>query len=312
MGYCIQRWIPAIITMLSLNQNSSDSLELLRASSYFYNEAKRLLTFQFSLTVIGALVSAIFVALFPDYKIWAVLYSISVALLDSLILDRWQSRYKSKGAKAQELFDGGLFGLSWRKWQVGPKLPHEEVLSASKSYNGSVAHLRDWYPQGIDELPRQHQALICQRINVWWDAELRRKVGYCIIVVLSAVALAVVILGVATRQSTDKLILTIVAPLFPAVIWGTRECLRQFDAATRLDGVRTLVTETWNSVVNSSDYEPSAHINDIQAAIFDGRSRNPLIFNWIHRLFRPEGQETMQQMATRLVVEYNKNRLDSK
>lgn len=38
-----------------------------------------------------------------------------------------------------------------------------------------------------------------------------------------------------------------------------------------------------------------------QEDIYDGRSRHPLVFNWIHRKFRPEGQETMQEMAVRLV-----------
>ena len=290
--------------MLSEKQNTDRSLELLKASSYFYDCGKRLLALQFTLTVVGALAVAVIVAVFPESKIWAVLYSIVVALVDSLLLDRLQSRLKAQGAKAQEAFDGTLFELEWRQWQAGQRLAEEEVLSASAKFQGRIDYLRDWYPNALDGLPTSIQAIIFQRINVWWDAELRRKVGGFLIALLAVVSVAVVVIGVANRQSTDKLILSIVSPIFPAAMWAMREALRQFDAANRLGAIKSLVRDAWDCALSGSERGVSEKINRIQAAIFDCRSRNPLNFNWIHFLFRPRGQETMKQMAERLAADY--------
>lgn len=290
------------IEKLSETQNLPASIELLRASSHFYGRAKVILASQFILTVPGAVLLSLLLAARPELKVWAVLYSVLIALADSLWLDRWQAKLRVRGAKAQEAFDSVLFGFDWRKWQVGARLAHEEIVTASRKFRGSDDQLRDWYPPTLDYVPLPLRALVCQRINAWWDSELRRRVAWWLIGALVGATVLVLIVSVASAQQTDRVILTIIAPLFPAINWSLREVMRQFDAATKLDATKQALVEIWESSIASGTIDASK-VSDFQAAIYDGRSRHPLLFDWIHRRFRPEGQLTMQDMADRLVNE---------
>lgn len=275
---------------------------MLRAASYYYSRAKGILATQFVLTVVGAVALSLVLAVRPELKVWGVLYSVLVALADSLWLDRWQAALRIRGAKAQEAFDAGLFGFEWRKWQVGGRLTHEEVVRAARRFHGDENQLRDWYPASLDSVPLPLRALVCQRINAWWDAELRKRVAWWLIGVLLFVAVVVLIVSVATALQTDRLILTVVAPLFPAINWSLREALRQFDAARKLEATKLALVDSWETAV-ATGMMTAAKMSEFQAAIYDGRSRHPLIFNWVHKRFRPEGQETMHEMARRLVRE---------
>jgi hypothetical protein len=290
---------------MSEAQNSKSSIEFLCAASHYYGRAKIVLALQFVLTVPGAIALALVLAARPELKIWGVLYSMLVALADSLWLDRWQAALRVRGAKAQEAFDAGLFGFDWRKWQVGARLTHEEILSAARKFRGKESHLKDWYPASLDSVPLPLRGIVCQRINAWWDSELRRRVAWWLIGTLLGVVVAVLVVSVASSQQADRVILTIIAPLFPAINWSVREALRQFDAARKLDSTKLALVEAWESAVATGKMD-AAKMNEFQAAIYDGRSRHPLIFDWIHRRFRPEGQVTMQEMADRLVIEATK------
>jgi hypothetical protein len=291
----------------SARQNSPESLERLRASSHYYGIAKTILGWQFGLSVLGALATSVLVAVVPDAKIWGVLYSILVALADALWLDPWQGRLRTLGAKVQETFDAGLFGFPWRRLQAGARPGPEELIAAARRFDGNEDHLKDWYPPAAGRVPRPFDTLICQRINVWWDAELRRKVGFRIIAVLVVSVVAVVVIGVVARQTTEQLVLTTLAPLLPVLLWCVRESRRQFDAAKKLESIKDAITAAWAEAQQNPEGADLRAV-EIQSAIFDHRSRHPLIFNWVHRLFRPEGQETMTQMADRLEVELAERR----
>lgn len=286
----------------SARQNSPQSLERLRASSHYYGTAKTILGWQCSLSVAGALAVSVFVALVPAAKIWGVLYSILISLADALWLDPWQARLRTLGAKVQEEFDAGLFGFPWRRLQAGARPGPEELIAAARRFDGNEDHLKDWYPSAAGSVPYPFNALICQRINVWWDAELRRKVGFRIVLVLVITVVAVVAIGIIAQQTTEQLVLTTFAPLLPVLLWCVRESRRQFDAAKKLESIKEAITTAWTEARQDPD-STGLRTTEIQSAIFDHRSRHPLIFNWVHRLFRPEGQETMTQMAERLAVD---------
>lgn len=287
----------------SAKQNSKSSLDKLRTASFFYGQAKLVSAWQFCLSVPGALGISLLIAACPNTKPWGVLYSVLVALLDTLWLDRWQNRLRTLGAKSQEEFDTELFDLPWRSLQAGPRLQPEDVASANRNYRDGDSHLMDWYPASVGSLDFPFNALACQRINVWWDSVVRRKLARSILVLLFVVTIAIVAIGVATRQPADRLILTVVAPLLPVVLWCVREALRQFDAATKLDAIKTAIASTWDAALSGQVELARVKVIEFQAAIYDGRSRHPLVFNWIHRHFRPEGQETMAEMADRLAAQ---------
>jgi len=130
--------------------------------------------------------------------------------------------------------------------------------------------------------------LICQRANCWWDAHLRRKYSFGLKVILVAVTIAVVMFGVESNRTLGQLVLSVIAPLSPALLWGIREIRKQDEAAEALDKLRSQVEQTWESALRGAVTSEAAEQISIaiQNEIFDRRSRHPLIFNWINRLAR--------------------------
>lgn len=283
-------------------QNSRENIERLRAASSLYGEAKHVKALQIVLSVFGPVAFAITLFINPDVKAWGVLYALVISLVDALMLEPYLSRLQTMGARIQEAFDRSLFGYGQRTLQVGQSVPPEELAEAVSCYRGDDSTLRDWYPSEAGTVPLAQAALICQRINVWWDAEVRKKYAGWLVVLLAVIAAVIATLGLARDSSLSYLITSVAAPLVPVVQWCVREARKNLDAAKRLQALKGTIAERWNAALNARGTENEVP-DDIQSLIFDGRSRNPLVFNWVHRRFRPRGQETMAAIAKRLVAE---------
>jgi hypothetical protein len=299
------------LSAVAQEQNADEQISRLAAASQIYSRAKTVLAAQFLLTVPVGLATAILAAELPALKQWTAAFSFGVALLDALFLERYQSYLKKQGAKIQEAFDCSVLGLPWRKLKVGSPVDTEIVREHGKAYlqrDTNKSLVENWYPPIAFTLPLIHARLICQRANCWWDAELRRKYSLGLKLILIALAVAVIICGLQTNQTLGQLVLSLVAPLSPALLWGTREIRKQAEAAEALNRLRREIEQTWEKILPGAltpEGAQQASI-EIQNEIFDRRSRHPLIFNWINRLVRSKHQISMNEKAQELVLEAQK------
>lgn len=293
-------------------QNLERYLDLLAAGSFFYRRAKCYLGLQFVLTVPAAVVLAIIILYVPEAKGWTTFYALSIALLDTLVLDRVQSHYKRLGARTQELFDSELLGLEWNMLRAGTKPDSEDLLQAAAKFKKRLGmdRLRDWYPPAVCELPLPLARLVCQRANTWWDATLRKKYAIALIAILVLSIALVFMVSLVAGHTVEGMVLSVYAPIAPGVLWSFREIGRQHKAADALDKLRTNVEQLWS--VSLSGNLDRAHLDiksrQIQDSIFDGRVGNPLIFDWINRLVRPAQQVSMNAKAGELIAEAHKSK----
>jgi hypothetical protein len=305
-----------ILSNIGAVQNLPKHLEQLAAMRRMYQRAKRLLALQFFLTVPAALVSAAFAATFPDLKVWVVFYSLTVGILDTVFLDRLQKVWKKKAARVQEEFDCEVLGLDWNPVTSGQRADWEDIAVAAKAYTrrNDLRELRNWYPPIVDALPLPLARLICQRANCWWDSSLRKRVAQVLTALLVAEILIVITVALAGGDTNvQQLILSVYAPLAPAVLWTLRERYRQLDAATGLDSLRSHVEGLWQRGVGrdeSSLDELTVPARDIQNLIFSQRAGNPLIFDWVHALVRPKQQQSMEEKAREMVEERRRHVTD--
>lgn len=291
---------------IAQQQNSDAQLLRLAAASRVYSRAKAVLAIQFALTVPAALATVLIATYSPTLKLWTVTYSFAVALLDALLLERYQTYLKKQGAKIQEAFDCDVLNLKWRKLKAGEPVETEVVRDEGNSYikgHPDLTLLRDWYPPVVSQLPLHLARLVCQRANCWWDAKLRRKYSFALKLILWLLTALVIIFGLQAKQTLGQLVLAVVAPLSPALLWGIREIRKQDEAAEALDKLRGQVEQTWElaldgTLVGDALQQTSA---DIQTEIFERRSRHPLIFNWINLLVRDKQQTSMNEKAKELV-----------
>jgi hypothetical protein len=291
-------------TLLAL-QNSERHRQLLAASSEVYGSAKQILGVQMLLTVGGAIVVTFISTHWPGAKSWTVAYAVAVSLLDAFVLERWQARYRKLGAQIQEIFDGELFGLEWNSFAAGSSPPVEEWLDHGRTFlakNPDASHLRDWYPAEIATLPLPYATLVCQRTNCWWDERLRRRYLAGLIGGLVFLTLGLGTYGLARELTLPQFFLVVLAPLWPALIWGIREAFKQHDAAESAGKLRIQVEQLWTRCLQEPPDNAvlALQLRTLQTEIFRGRGNRPLIFNWVNTLLRSRHQTLMHDGAAEL------------
>lgn len=314
MGNRLQRLIPLITSQQHLRgadllaqQNGERHRLLLAASTEVYGKAKLVLALQIAMTIGGAVVASFISATWPGTKSWTVLYAVSVSLLDTFVLERWQARYRKLGAQFQELFDGELFRLPWNSFSAGDPPAVEDVAEQGSAFlrrNPKATWLKDWYPVEIAALPLPYAALVCQRTNCWWDQRLRKRYLRGLVVMVVLLVGSLTAYGLARQLSMEQFFLAVLAPLWPALVWGIREALKQNDAAEHADRLRIHVEKLWDRCLTAPPPIDSLvrELQAIQTEIQRGRTSRPLIFDWVHRIFRPRHQQLMQTGAAEMVA----------
>lgn len=289
-------------------QNAEPQLKLLAAASRIYGRAKMLMAFQFSLTVPAALASALLMAWQPTWKVWLTFFSITVTLVDALYITRELSRFKKRGAVVQQMFDCAVMELPWQPLRCGSRVDSEDILTDSQDHLAATMRqkeLIDWYPPLVKALPMSLARLICQRASFWWDLRQRDRVRGALTAILSVLVIAVFLIALACGDTVQQMILTVYVPLAPAVVWILREIIAQRDAIQADERGLATVEALWKQAMEKK-LNNSEALNQsllVQDALFDNRSRSPLVFNWIYHLLRQRKQQQMEFKADELVRE---------
>ena len=289
-------------------QNDDRCISLLAAASSVYSRAKSLMAIQFVITVPAALASSIIMALQPQTKVWLTFFSVTVALADTLFLSRMQSRLKKRGAAIQQMFDCELFELPWHDLRTGAPVDTEDIHAEAKPLLRNVktrSRLQDWYPTVVKALPLPLARLVCQRASVSWDLRQRDRVRGALRLLLCVLACAIFLIALSRGNTVEQMILTVYVPLAPAVLWIIREMLAQRDAIQSDEKCMRHVESLWNQALAKKAAEEDLLQGSIlaQDALFDARSRSPMVFNWVYRLLRSRQQEQMEHKAEELVQE---------
>ena len=252
-------------------------------------------------------------AVCPNLKIWAALYAIFVSILDAAVLDSIQKSIRQEAAKIQELFDCDVLHLEWPTWKIvnppDAELIHE-VISKYKHNDFSYDALLDWYPKAVGELPLHIARIVCQRSNLRFDMSLRRRYSTWIIIAFFIFGVSVSLIGVIGGMTMEKFLLTVMAPILPALLWGIREYKRQMAAVETLNHLKNYTESLWTNVTRSSLPAEQAETKSrhLQDGIFEHRRNSPLIFDWVYELLRSAHEEQMQKGAEELAEEALKRR----
>lgn len=295
------------------DQNLPPQLERLAAQRQLYATAKTVLGWQVVLS--GPVTVAIaFTAIWiPELKAYAALWGILLSLVDVLLLTPLQKRIRTRGACVQEQFDCDVLQLSWDELRAG-KCPEPELIGEQAAkyqrWAASMPPLTNWYAREVGDLPLHIARIICQRSNCWWDAKQRRYYAVGVVALVFVVFVAVLGLGMANGQSLEDFVVRVAAPLLPAIILAIRQCVEQFDTASRLDSLKEHAERIWEyGLAKSSkkrEAEVTAKSRDLQSEILEVRKRSPLIFDWVFKRLRGRYERQMSHGAVELVAEAKK------
>jgi SMODS-associating 4TM effector domain len=293
------------------DQNILSRLNLLAAQRQLYSDAKRIQAISVIICVPLAVAWSILIAILPKYTVYAALWGILATFLDLLFLSRLQKSTQEKAAKIQQRFDCEVLQLNWAKSNCGMEIDPETIHDASIRFigkNKNYSALEDWYPISVGKLPIHQARIICQRANVLWDAQLRRRYCRWIITILALLTIIIFLIGLIGGLTTEKFVLAILAPLVPAFVSGLRQCVENGEAATKLDKLKEnaeiLVRETISGKSIPQDLESQS--SDLQGQIYYNRRHSPLIFNWIYSRLKSKDEEKMNKGAEYWVQELTK------
>jgi hypothetical protein len=296
-----------IMNRIVLIQNEKLCLQLLAAQRQLYADAKRLLGWQMMLGGPAATVAALIGILFPATREFVALWGVAVIALDVLWLTPRQKRLREAGARVQEKFDCHVLGLNWDTTRAGQPEPAELVLEQSTRYAtwaAKMTPLTDWYPRDVGQLPVQLARLVCQRTNCWWDAHQRRRYAAVMAGLLLSAFLAVLATGVLAKLSVPSLLLIVGVPMASTLRLAHQQWIEHREAADRLDRLRDRVERVWrDALANPGDPALAQEARALQGEIFDGRKRNPLVFDFVFKLLRNDMEAQMNYGAQQFVLE---------
>ncbi len=288
-------------------QNEDRQIGRLAAASLIYGRAKQLMAIQFALTVPAALVSSILMAWQPTWKVWLTFFSVTVALLDAICITRALSRLKKRGAVIQQMFDCDLFDLTWPQLRCGSRPDPGEIMADGQDHLKASARegLLDWYPTVVGTLPLWLARIVCQRASFCWDLAQRDRVRGGLTAILAVLVVIVFLIALLRGDTVQQMILTVYVPLAPAVLWTIREWLAQRDAINADDRGLAATDSLWRQVMERTvtEAEATRQSSLFQDALFDNRSRSPLVFNWIYHLLRGRKEAQMRFSAEEMVKE---------
>lgn len=293
-------------------QNIPSQIEMLAAQRNLYSTAKIIMGSQMVFGGPVAVCATLLGITYPVTKGYVALWGLLVLFFDLVILTPWLKKLRENGAKVQELFDCIVLDLPWNEIKVGKK-PEAELIHEQATKFGHDAQKRssliNWYPQCVQAVPAQLGSIICQRANVWWDSKLRRRYATTIFGILVVTTLSIIAYGICLNKNLFEFIAYVVAPMAAAYVVGYRQITEHRDAAERLDKLKDHAEKLWSEALSGASIETlPMKIRLLQDEIFDGRKRNPPIFDFIFKWFRDENETLMNKGAEVLVKEVENNK----
>ncbi len=289
-------------------QNDRLQLQRLAAQRQMYADAKSIQALQLILSVPAIIAVASIVSQHNDWHVYAALYGVIVIFVDSWCFSPKIKQLKSSAARIQQIFDVEVLELTWNEFLLGNKPAGEEVSQFADRYEKRVngfSVLRDWYSCAVADVDIEAARILCQRANLSWDVNLRRRYVSWILYGFIVLLLIVTLIGIAGELTLTKLILTVIVPLQPALIYAAREIHGQHDACDRLDRLTNKAIGLWDDVLSNklSNNALKEKAQAMQAAIFEHRQLSPLIFDWIYRILRRKEQNDMVKSTEYLIAE---------
>jgi hypothetical protein len=264
---------------IKTRQELPENMGLLKAQRVIYADAKRIYRWQLTITII-IVVLLNFTKLVTkdlwqiDVTAYVGLISVGITLFDVLFLSGYLSRFKTNGAKVQELFDCSVYAMEWNETNSGEKPENSIIEDAKQKYvHNPKAPLTNWYHIELEGLNHEQAVLRCQETNLEYDRKLRYHfkndcMTICLMVVIGSFIVATVI-----DASIQGYLLNFVTPTLPLIVVLIRLILDNQKAAKSLEEVRKAASK-----LRSAGAVPTmAQLRQVQDKLYCSRKDSTLI-----------------------------------
>lgn len=287
---------------ISMKQNTPESQRLLVAQRHLYSQAKRWHLVRLLGAIALEAAAPLVLLAAPGVK-----HALEVAggvavLVSHLVCQRKEQDDREKAATIQEQFDTSVFDLAWNPVLVPDKVDPEVLLAAARDFRGLHAGVRDWYGD-TSAVPHPVDVLLCQRANLVWDAQLRRRYARILRAVVLAVPAAEIVVGLATGQLLSEYFLALLLPSLPALLEGFDIARENEEHAARKEALKAQLQGLWEGALRGESVTVE-QCRRIQDAIYTLRSTGPLVLDRLYHRFRRRDEGTMRAAVEELVAAY--------
>jgi len=270
------------------------NMKLLKAQRTIYAKAKKIYRWQLTVTIVIVVILN-FVKLFQkditetDLTPYIALISVTITLVDLLFLSGYLSKFKTNGAKVQELFDCSVYKMDWNETNCGEKPENWVIEEAAKKYiHSPKAPLTNWYHIDLDGLTHEESILRCQETNLEYDRKLRYHFKNdctitCLVVVITSFVIATII-----NTSVKGYLTNFIAPTLPLIVILLKTILDNQKSVKSLEEVRKAVRKLRNAVVNPSMNQ----LRQVQDKLYCSRKDSTLIPENYYQYRRPKLEQS--------------------
>jgi len=269
---------------IQLRQNLPESLDKLAAQRLLYRRAKLVRNFGMLLVlviVIMALVGAFVQS--KDFNYIVTLAALFTWFLDQSVLKEIEAKSKREAAAIQEDFDCVVLDIPWPRHKRVKRPTRDRIkqlASRARKNPAIVKNLKDWYTPSA--IPAEHSLakVHCQRMNCWWDVNLRNRWRTVLGVSFWAFAAVAILLSIFTGITVAKFV-ALVASALRILAWGIAELKGQGSAIKNVRGIHQMLDE-----VEAESSITLEEIRCFQDEIFEHRRTNPPVPEWFFWLNR--------------------------
>ncbi len=269
---------------IQLRQNLPESLDKLAAQRLLYRRAKLVRNFGMLLVlviVIMALVGAFVQS--KDFNYIVTLAALFTWFLDQSVLKEIEAKSKREAAAIQEDFDCVVLDIPWPRHKRVKRPTRDRIkqlASRARKNPAIVKNLKDWYTPSAIPAEEALAKVHCQRMNCWWDVNLRNRWRTVLGVSFWAFAAVAILLSIFTGITVAKFV-ALVASALRILAWGIAELKGQGSAIKNVRGIHQMLDE-----VEAESSITLEEIRCFQDEIFEHRRTNPPVPEWFFWLNR--------------------------
>lgn len=288
-------------------QNLPEFIKKVAAARGAYNSARKFGKWQVGLAATAAILGPAARILYPEGIGPVAIYSCVVLVVDIFFLEVKHKELRALGAKIQEVFDTELFGLPWNRHRCGSVPDAEDINRLAENFKerNTTETFLNWYPRIVGVVPLEYARFVCQRANMRWDMELRKKFSAIFYAAAAAIVIAIVLLASMLDLTMTQFAVSLALPAIPAALKLVREGFKHAESAQTSQKAKDLLEDAWKRALHKqiSSTEMLEESRRLQDELFDRRRGSPIIPQLIYDRFRSSFEQDMDCAAQHMVRE---------
>ena len=289
-------------------QNLDVNIDRLLAQRRLYSNAKIMQYILIAITVIIPVLIA-FITNFSNLRIddtsWIYTIYAIVVIFGEKILEIFIDRNKKTAASIQEKFDTNIFDIPENELLNSVFIDHDIVRKYSKKDKlnaNKISRVTNWYSTRIDCLQTNIAILFCQRMNICYDQNIKKKYNKLLISLSVLTFITPLIISLTNDFSLKKFIIEVILPSIPILNFTYKEINQNIESVDNLQKLREIIENKLSSL-SRNDVIEIEELRNIQDRIFNNRILSPLIPDFIYKILWTELEDEMNYSVENRIVE---------